>query len=207
MNSLIGVAGLLVVAAITPGPNNLVVMRAAAHAGLRGALPAMGGVIAGGVVMLVLATTGAGVLFATERHMYELLSVGAAAYLCWLGVILIIHSFDAPGQLQQSRGGPLPAGFVGLFVFQFLNPKSWAMVLTVTRATRRSAAGLSDVLPVMALFVVIPALCLTLWSVLGTYMASGPRRARIGQLMDRVMGGLLIASALALALFNNAPIV
>jgi threonine/homoserine/homoserine lactone efflux protein len=146
-------------------------------------------------------------LFATERHMYELLSVGAAAYLCWLGVILIIHSFDAPGQLQQSRGGPLPAGFVGLFVFQFLNPKSWAMVLTVTRATRRSAAGLSDVLPVMALFVVIPALCLTLWSVLGTYMASGPRRARIGQLMDRVMGGLLIASALALALFNNAPIV
>lgn len=200
MNDLVGVAGLLFVAAITPGPNNLVVIRAAAHAGLRGALPAIGGVIAGGVVMLMLATTGAGVLFTTERHIYELLLVGASTYLCWLGLILIIDSFDAPGQIQQSRGGPLPAGPVGLFAFQFLNPKSWAMVLTVTMETQRSSTGLSDFLPVMALFVVIPALCLTLWAMLGTYMANGPRRARIGPWMDRAMGGLLIASALALSL-------
>ncbi len=205
MSSLVGVAGLLVVGAITPGPNNLVVMRAAARSGLGGAWSAIGGVVAGGVAMLLLAMAGAGALYATARPVSALLLVCGSAYLCWLGIALIAESLAAPSQRSTSRGGPLPAGFAGLFVFQFLNPKSWAMVLTVAMATRRSGSGPGDVLPVVALFVVIPALCLTLWSALGMAMTRGPRHARLGQWVDRAMGGVLIASALALVLFNNGP--
>jgi hypothetical protein len=60
MNALMAVAGFITVAAVTPGPNNLVVMRTAMRAGILGALPAIAGVVVGGIVLLSLATLGLG---------------------------------------------------------------------------------------------------------------------------------------------------
>lgn len=63
MTSLLAIAGLLFVAAGTPGPNNLVVMRTAAAAGFIGALPAVGGVVLGGLALLAVVATGVGAAF------------------------------------------------------------------------------------------------------------------------------------------------
>ena len=52
MYRLFAVCGLLCVAAITPGPNNLVVLRASSQGGIRAALPAIAGIVLGGLLLL-----------------------------------------------------------------------------------------------------------------------------------------------------------
>lgn len=200
MDALIGVAGLVAVAAITPGPNNLVVMRAAAHLGFTGALPAIAGIVAGGLAMLLLVMAGAGVLFAAEPRLYPLITVGGGAYLCWLGACLVKDSFADPDGHRATPGRALPVGAVGMFGFQFLNPKSWVMVLIATSAVRGGTEASQIFLPLAALFTVIPALCLVLWCALGVLMTTIPDRPRIRSWLDRVMGVLLIVSALLLVL-------
>lgn len=196
-----GVVGLVSVAAITPGPNNLVVMRVAAHAGFAGALPAIGGILAGGLAMLFLVMAGAGVVFAAEPRLYPVITVCGGLYLGWLGGSLVIGSFAR----SDAQGAPptpaLPASAAGLFGFQFLNPKSWVMVLTVTAAVQRSSELSSALLPLATVFTVIPAFCLMFWSALGVLMTRWMGRRRVRNWVDRVMGLLLVVSALMLVLF------
>ena len=58
MNPLLPAAALILVAAITPGPNNLVVMHAAAQRGLRAALPPITGIVLGSLALYAVALAG-----------------------------------------------------------------------------------------------------------------------------------------------------
>lgn len=199
MNALIGAVGLITLAAITPGPNNLVVMRAAVRSGFTGAMPAIAGIVAGGLAMLLLVMAGAGVLFAAEPHLYAVITYGGGAYLCWLGAVLVRDGFANPDRHVTTPARALPASVVGMFGFQFLNPKSWVMVLTVTAAVRGTGEGTQAFLVLATLFTVIPALCLTLWCAFGVLMRTYPDR-RVHRWLDTTMGVLLIMSALLLVL-------
>ncbi|MGB5940474.1 MAG: LysE family transporter [Rhodanobacter sp.] len=194
MDPLLAACGLLCVAAITPGPNNLVVLRAAGRAGLRGALPAVIGIVCGGLLLLAVMTLGAGAVFATHPSLRRWAGAMGALYLIWLGVSLCVAGIAPRHAVATSAA--LPAGILGLIGFQFLNPKSWVIVLTVLAAV--PAAGLRDYLPLAGLFVLIPALCLLLWAALGAWLARWLVRPTVRHGVDIVMGALLVACAFLL---------
>lgn len=190
MNPLLAACGLLCVAAITPGPNNLVVLRAAGQAGLRGAMPAIVGIVCGGLLLLAVMALGAGAAFATHPPLRRWTGVVGALYLVWLGVSLCATGI-APRHAATSAA--LPAGILGLIGFQFLNPKSWVMVLTALASV--PATGWRGYLPLAALFTVIPASCLLLWAALGTLLSRALARPPIRRRVDAGMGMLLIVCA------------
>lgn len=191
MSSLFSTGLFLLIAAISPGPNNLVVMRVAARNGWAAALPAVTGVIAGGLVLLVLVTAGAGRAFAAWPWLRAMIEIGGVLYLVWLGARLIAAAGRDAGSMT------LPAGLAGLFGFQFLNPKGWVMVLTVVAAL--PATGAADALLHLApLFICIPAACLLLWAGMGSALASHLSRPMVRQWTDRALGALLILAALLL---------
>ena len=195
MPSLLAVAGVVLVAAITPGPNNLVVMRAAVAGGVRAALPAIAGIVAGGLVMVGVVTTGlGGALVAAPRLRLVIASAGAV-YLAWLGLRLALAPTAASEQPRAHPGDEQPATALSMFAFQFLNPKGWVMVATATAAW---ADG--PLWQLATLFAVIPAACLLLWSGLGSAMARYLDRASVARWFDRAMGTLLVISAVALVL-------
>jgi threonine/homoserine/homoserine lactone efflux protein len=189
MHDLLASAGLLLAAAITPGPNNLVVLREAGRGGVRGAAGAIGGIVLGGLALLGVVATGAGALLATHPTLRAALAAIGAAYMAWLGLRLL-------GSTRGSASvgeAPLPAGALGLFGFQFLNPKGWAMVLTIVAAW--PATSLPGYLPLALLFAVIPLACLLLWSLAGRLLAAQLARPRSRRRIDAAMGVLLLASA------------
>jgi threonine/homoserine/homoserine lactone efflux protein len=194
MDPLLAACGLLCVAAITPGPNNLVVLRAAGHAGLRGALPAIVGIVCGGLLLLAVVALGAGAAFATHPPLRRWAGAIGALYLIWLGASLCAAGV-AP-RYAAATSAALPAGTLGLIGFQFLNPKSWVIVLTALAAV--PATGLRDYLPLAGLFVLIPTLCLLLWAALGAWLARWLVRPTVRRAVDSVMGALLIACAFLL---------
>lgn len=191
MSAVAGLAGLVAIAAVTPGPNNFIVLRAASRAGLRGAWPAIAGVVLGGLVVLAVALAASDAAFAAAPGLHTVVGVAGCAYLAWLGLGLIRHA----GRPSEEPARGLPAVSVpGLFAFQFLNPKSWVMVMTVIGAVPAGA----PVWPLAGVFTVIPATCLTLWAIAGAAMARALARPRVAAWVDRGMGALLVALALAL---------
>ncbi|MEP6899628.1 MAG: LysE family translocator [Rhodanobacter sp.] len=193
MDRLIALAGLLCVAAVTPGPNNLVVLRAAGHAGIRAAVPAITGIVLGGLLLLAMVATGAGIALMAHPSLKLWIGAIGSLYLAWLGVSLCVGGMAPRYSGATSAAPALPAGTLGLIGFQFLNPKSWVMVLTVLAAL--PATTLRDYLPVAGLFVLIPTLCLLLWASLGAWLARRLVRPEFRRGVDIVMGVLLVACA------------
>ena len=242
MEALIGAAGAIAAAALTPGPNNFVVMRTAARGGIAATLPAIGGVVLGSLVLLGVVVAGAGAAFEAVPHLRMALAIAGCLYLVYLGAQLLrggsrggTERAPAPAALAAQDGKPmenvqaaretrnaesqeqLPAGVAGLFAFQFLNPKSWVLVLTATAATPASWSALARFGQLAALFAVIPTVCLLLWAALGKATATAAKHegpgtglareadgataaggGRAGERLDRILGALLIASAILL---------
>ena len=189
MHDLLACAGLLLAAAITPGPNNLVVLREAGHGGVRAAAGAIGGIVLGGLALLAVVAAGAGALLSTHATLRATLAALGAAYMAWLGVRLL---GSTPGP-ESTRAMALPTGALGLFGFQFLNPKGWAMVTSIVAA--RPVADASGYLPLVVLFTAIPLACLLLWSFAGQRLAAPLAHPRTRRRIDAAMGVLLLASA------------
>ncbi|HEY1588676.1 MAG TPA: LysE family transporter, partial [Rhodanobacter sp.] len=155
MDRLITLAGLLCMAAITPGPNNLVVLREAGRSGIRGALPAIAGIVLGGLLLLAVMALGIGAAFAAHASLRLWIGVLGSLYLAWLGMTLLMDGIVPRLPAAAIREPALPTGIPGLISFQFLNPKSWVMVLTVLAAL--PVTSLPGYLPLTGLFVLIPA--------------------------------------------------
>lgn len=195
MEALLATAGLVTVAALTPGPNNLVVMRAAARAGPAGALPAVMGIVLGGLALLTLVAAGGGALFRAVPPARTAVTLAGTAYLTWLGTQLVRAGLRPEPPHEPARA---PAtSLAALFGFQFLNPKSWVMALTAVSASQADGA-LAAFLRLALLFAIIPTCCLLVWSTLGSLLARALQEPRRRAWADHVMGVLLLASALLL---------
>jgi threonine/homoserine/homoserine lactone efflux protein len=161
---------------------------------MRDAVPAIAGVVSGGLVLLAVVATGAGGLLATHATWRATIAALGAGYMGWLGIRLLCSARGA-GLMAVDA---LPAGALGMFGFQFLNPKGWAMVLAIVAA--RPASGPRDYLPLVLLFTAIPLACLLLWSLAGRLLAARLADPRSRHRLDVAMGGLLVASAALLLL-------
>ena len=194
MSSLAPIIGLVWVAAITPGPNNLIVLRASAREGLRAAVPVILGAVTGGLALLAVISAGAGRVFAAAPRVRTSLAVAGGQYLEWLGVRLIARAGRAATE-DDERVLPRAAAprLATMFAFQFLNPKAWVMVLTV------SAAAADRTVALALIQTVVHLVCLSLWAALGMFGVRRLRGAATGWL-DRVCGVALIVVALAVAL-------
>src|SRR3954471_5219995 len=92
MGSLFASASLLCIAAITPGPNNLVVMRTAAANGFGAAVPAIAGIVLGSVALLAIVVAGAGAAFAAWPPLRTTIAMLGVCYLAWLGIAMIVSA-------------------------------------------------------------------------------------------------------------------
>jgi threonine/homoserine/homoserine lactone efflux protein len=186
-------AGVVFVAAVTPGPNNVAVLRAA-RGGVIAALPTIAGVVLGSLLLLTLAASGVGVLLGDSPAARFALTVAGCTYLAWLGARLAA----GPGGDRDDPavdGGPV--GFAGLLVFQLVNPKAWVLTLSAVAAVPPGRSPLELGLALAPIFVVVPAVCLLLWALGGTLLARHATKP-LARRIDRVLGAALFVSALLL---------
>jgi threonine/homoserine/homoserine lactone efflux protein len=197
MRTLITVAGMVAIAAITPGPNNFVVMEAAARAGFAAAIRAILGVLPGSLILLATVWGGLGTALEAASWLRAALLWAGCLYLAWLGATLI-RKAGRPADASPLAGPPETT--LGLAIFQMLNPKSWVLITTAAAATAESGSGLADLASLAAILVVVSCICLTAWALAGAMIARWLETPPIRHGFDRVMGGLLVGSSLLLLL-------
>jgi threonine/homoserine/homoserine lactone efflux protein len=193
---LLALALVVFIIGITPGPNNVVLMRLAAQRGVSATMPAIAGILFGGSALLVAvyaAVHSTGALLSIEPRW---IALAGAAYLLVLGLQLMLTS----GNPEEATRSHARDGFWSLLLLQFVNPKAWTFMLTLVAASWGTQTGKTGhgLVLLLATFVLVSLLCTTTWAagghVIRRLLQSPKHRARF----DFCMG--LVVSAYALSL-------
>jgi len=176
------------VTSITPGPNNLMLMTSGANFGFRRTIPHMLGVGLGFVFMVVLVGIGLFKIFEIYPVSSLILKVVSVLYMLYLAWKI---ARSAPPENADAIGTPIT--FIQAALFQWVNPKAWAMALTAISVYAPS----QDILNILFVAVVFGAINLPSvgsWTILGQQMRrilDRPSRLRI---FNVTMAILLVAS-------------
>ena len=187
---LTALAGFAFVSSITPGPNNLMLMASGANFGLLRTLPHMLGVGIGFMVMVLLVGAGLVQLFDAYPLSHTVLKVVSVLYLTWLAWKIAMAAPKAP-DAPETAGRPMT--FLQAALFQWVNPKAWAMALTAITNYAPDRSFWSVAL-VALVFGIINIPCVGSWTILGQEMRrflTNPGRLRA---FNWTMAVLLIAT-------------
>lgn len=175
------------VSAATPGPNNVMLVASAANFGVARTLPHMAGIAGGLALMVVLIGFGLAQVFEAAPWILSALKALCALYLLYLA--FRIATASKPGEGRSGR----PLSALQAALFQWVNPKAWAMTLGAVTiyAPDRTAAS---VLAVAAVFVAVSLPSMGLWVVAGRQLSRVLSVGRRLSVFNAVMAGLLVAS-------------
>ena len=193
MQSLVPFLLFAVVASITPGPTNILVLSNSQRHGLAAAWPIVLGACAAVAALILLLGLGLGELL--RRH--PLLQQG----LAWLGVGWLCY---LAWSLFRSAGGidgaepPRRLGVLGGAALQLVNPKAWMMALAALALFAGEGAGQAGRIGLLALlFFLVSLPCLASWALLGVGSARLLRSPSLMKRFNEGMALLLLASAWA----------
>ena len=110
----------------TPGPNNTLAATLAANYGVRQALPFVCAVPVGWSVLLVVNTTGLGVMVLSFPPLRWGLMAAGALYLLWLA-----WKIASTHKLSDETSSPI-VGFKQGVLLQFINIKAWFLAMSVS---------------------------------------------------------------------------
>ena len=176
------------VTSITPGPNNIMLMASGANFGFRRTVPHMLGVGLGFTFMVILVGIGLVQVFDAYPPSYDVLKVVSVIYLCYLA-----WKIAKAAPLQESDEAGTPITFFQAALFQWVNPKAWAMALTAISVYAPSQS-LEAVALVAMIFGAVNLPSVSSWTVLGQQMRrvlTKPIRLRI---FNVTMAVMLVAS-------------
>jgi threonine/homoserine/homoserine lactone efflux protein len=170
------------VASITPGPNNLLLMRSGASFGVRRSLWHLFGVQLGFAGLLLLAHVGLAAVLLALPGVFVALRWACAAYLLWLALVILRDHRRDTGTAAGSAGAR-PMNVLEAVLFQLINPKAWMMAITVASAFYgASAPALADVAAAALVCFFIGGFCMLLWTGWGAsidHVLKQPRARRI----------------------------
>ncbi|SMB53115.1 Alcohol dehydrogenase [Serratia proteamaculans] len=118
--------GFLWVAAITPGPNNMLLTTSGANFGFMRSLLLMIGIMLGMQSILLLVAFGVGSLILVYPALHLVLKILGSLYLLWLAWKVATAAYE---KLETDVAPPKPIRLYQGWLLQFLNPKAWLMAL------------------------------------------------------------------------------
>ena len=132
------------VASITPGPNNLLLLRSGARFGVRRSVPHMVGIQLGFQGLLLLSWLGLGALLLALPAGFTVLRWACFAYLLWLALLILREALAESAAPATAPGAPRthvvrPMGLLEAMGFQLINAKAWMMTVTVASAFHGTA--------------------------------------------------------------------
>jgi threonine/homoserine/homoserine lactone efflux protein len=183
------------VAAITPGPTNILVLTNSSRHGLLRTLPSVLGACASAALLVLMVGTGLGDVLARHLQIQTLMSWIGIAWLTWMAWQI----FSAPAQAidPTAKGSKQPRlSLWGAASLQWINPKTWMMALAVVSVFAGTDGDrMLRVALLSLLFFLVSIPCMSAWACLGVSAAKFCRSARSMQRFNKVMAVLLLVSA------------
>jgi threonine/homoserine/homoserine lactone efflux protein len=151
------------VMAITPGPNNIMLMASGINYGVRRTIPHALGVWLGWPVMVLMVGLGLGQVFAAVPLALTILKFASAAYMLWLAWKVAMARPAADG--QAAVGDPMT--FMQAALFQWVNGKAWFMAVSTIGAFTLAQAYASSVAAIVTAYMLVGVVSISAWVLFG----------------------------------------
>lgn len=197
-----------------PGPAVLMVVSIGLTRSLAESIRAALGVLAANAFYFLLSATGVGALLAASHEAFMLLRWFGAAYLFWLGARMLLAGSrvcaSRQGSVQGAVKQPPRPGYRTMiqgFVTQAANPKALIFFLSLLPQFVNPAAPLLPQITLLAVTSIgIEFVILSAYATLASHAVQAASQDRIGSVVERAGGTLLLGAALGLAsMSNRAP--
>lgn len=173
----------------TPGPNNLMLMASSAKFGLRRTLPHMLGILFGFPLMVFVVGLGLGEVFTQYPLLKTVLKYAAAAYFLWLAWTLLGL------RVGEAKGAERPLRFVEAALFQWINPKAWAMAVSFVALVVEPGEGRIATLLLLSLgCLAIGPFSSSLWMLFGDQLERLLRRTGTERFLGAILAGLMLVA-------------
>ncbi|HEX2711371.1 MAG TPA: LysE family translocator [Candidatus Acidoferrales bacterium] len=181
-----------VVAAVTPGPSNLILTSVGASVGLLRGLPCLAGVVIGMGVMMFLVAFGLGHVVLASPALFQILKWGGIGFLLWLSWKI------ATAGRSDATINKRPLGFWGAAAFQWINPKSWLVNVSAVSTFLHPEAGTAFVqaMGLGTLFIIAAFPSCFIWLAFGASLQRFLRTEQTSRIFNVAMGTLLAGAVL-----------
>ncbi len=176
-------------AAMTPGPNNIMLTASGVNFGFARTVPHMLGICAGFVALVLAVGLGIGAAFTALPEAKTVLKLIGAAYMLWLAWKV---ATAAPRGGDEQTASPLT--FWQAAAFQWVNPKAWVMAISAMAVYVRPLAVAADVVAVTLVFGLVTVPAVITWAGFGHVLHNALRDPAKLRLFNILMALLLVAS-------------
>jgi threonine/homoserine/homoserine lactone efflux protein len=194
-------AGVIILAAMSPGPDFVIVLRSVLKAGRRSGMACAAGIASGVLVWAVVTSLGVASLLAASAVAFTVVKLVGAAYLVFLGVRALLAARRGGYEQAPDTGGENAqrGAFTAGLVTNLLNPKVAVFFLALWPQFLPHDASVLDT----AVLAGVAATATLLWFATLANVASVLRRfltaARVRRAIDAVMGTLLVGIGVRIA--------
>ena len=187
LDRFIAFAVFALVASVTPGPNNAMLLASGVNFGLRRTVPHMLGVTIGFAAMVLSVGLGLQGVLNTVPIAYEIIRWGGAAYMLYLA-----WKIATAGEVAD-RGASKPISFLQAVAFQWINPK--AVITAATAMTTYRVTNTAMELATLILILTgVSVLSVTLWAAGGVAVRRFLHDPRHRRIFNITMAILLVLS-------------
>jgi len=184
-------------AAITPGPNNVMLMSSGLNYGVRKSLPHLFGICLGFPIMVLLVGVGLGNLFERFPITHTLIQIFGILYLLYLAWMI------ATTKTHEIHGkNSTPFSFWQAALFQWVNPKAWIMATGAIATYTSLSTNIYQQIGIIALIFLITAFpSAATWLFFGAHLKRFLQSPAHQKIFNMVMALLLVGS-ISPVLFN-----
>lgn len=176
---------------VTPGPNNLMLMASSAKFGLHRTVPHMLGICFGFPAMVFIIGLGLGEVFNQYPWLKTMLKYVAVANFLWMAWTLLGL------KIGETRGAERPLRFHEAALFQWVNPKAWAMAVSFVALAVDPGPGRVATITLMTLLcLLISPFSSIVWMVFGQGLERLLRRTGTERFLGAILAGLMIIAVI-----------
>ena len=203
MNSalIVSLTGFAFISAITPGPNNILLMSSGALFGWKRSLPHLGGVLLGFAILMSSAVFGLGSVVAQWPWLVTIVRVLGAAWLAWMSLRYFLAGMHGPESASASAPISRPFRFHEGVLFQWVNPKALILVISAAGAYIALAESiLQRAMIIVGVFFLAGLISCSLWMIAGDALNRIMSSGRYARYVNLGMGVLILLTALHILL-------
>ena len=178
-----------IVAAYTPGPNNLIASYSGFNFGIKKTLPHIFGVALGFTFLIFLLTIGLVNVFKIFPIIQVSLKYLGSIFLVYLAYKIYFSKIDSEKKNEN------PVKFIETFLFQFLNPKGVLIgIIIVSTYVEHGENYLKYATQVILFAFLVSLSSITFWTFVGKYLRKFATNEKFIKYFNCVMSLLLILS-------------
>ena len=196
------VASIATLGILSPGPDFFMVIKNAARYRRLPAMMTAFGITCGVLTHMSYCVAGLAVVITTTPWLFDILKYAGAAYLIWVGLLALLErghkSMDMTGVTLQETS--LKKAFLQGYLCNLLNPKATLFFLSIFTQVLNVKSGFPEKLWYAGVILTVSVIW---WPMLVVMIQSATVRrglAKAQKVIDKMLGGLLIALGIKVAL-------